>query len=268
MADQDIDKMFAEHKTCSVCGEYKHFSEFNKSKGKPRSECRECSRVLRKRRYDANPEPEKARAAAARAKNPELAKARTDAWRSANPERVKEYMDNWHESNRDRRRLQYNENKEAILAQSRAYNEAHREETLARYQANREESIAKSVAWAQANPERANATRAKHRAARRNQTPPWLNKAHFVEIEGYYQFCRIFNQSKLHVDHVVPLQNDNVAGLHAPWNLQILTQSENNSKKNKIPDMSTIAPYIERPTLVIDENGFASLEFDDGIVHP
>lgn len=38
------------------------------------------------------------------------------------------------------------------------------------------------------------------------------------------------------VDHVVPMQGESVSGLHVASNLQILTKSENSSKRNKHED--------------------------------
>ncbi len=38
-----------------------------------------------------------------------------------------------------------------------------------------------------------------------------------------------------HVDHIIPLQGRDVSGLHVPWNLQVITGSDNSRKGNRLP---------------------------------
>lgn len=44
---------------------------------------------------------------------------------------------------------------------------------------------------------------------------------------------KIYGPRTYNVDHIIPLHNDNICGLHCPVNFQIITQSENSSKNDK-----------------------------------
>jgi len=64
-------------------------------------------------------------------------------------------------------------------------------------------------------------------------TPPWVDKDALQAIYG--------NCPKGHeVDHIIPIKGvidgRRVCGLHVPWNLQYLTQSQNRKKKNRISE--------------------------------
>ena len=82
-----------------------------------------------------------------------------------------------------------------------------------------------------------NALCAKRRAAEISATPKWLTKEHLLEIQNIYiEAIRLTKETgiKHEVDHIVPLLGKLVRGLHVPWNLQILTKSENCRKSNKL----------------------------------
>lgn len=49
------------------------------------------------------------------------------------------------------------------------------------------------------------------------------------EIQEIYNKC----PENHDVDHIIPLKNKNVCGLHVPWNLQHLEKNFNNYKRNK-----------------------------------
>jgi len=78
---------------------------------------------------------------------------------------------------------------------------------------------------------------AKRRATKHKATPKWLTAYQLEAIELYYiaakQFSILFGQ-KLEVDHIIPLRGVNVSGLHVPWNLQLMVDSENRRKNNKV----------------------------------
>lgn len=77
---------------------------------------------------------------------------------------------------------------------------------------------------------------AAYRAGLKTATPEWLTEEHKQWILWIYKQCKLLSSKDdiiYHVDHIHPLNGDNVCGLHVPWNLQILTEKENLSKGNK-----------------------------------
>jgi hypothetical protein len=67
---------------------------------------------------------------------------------------------------------------------------------------------------------------AEYRAKKRNRMVSWADENKIKEI---YKNC----PDGYHVDHIIPLNGNNVSGLHIETNLQYLTKSENHKKRNK-----------------------------------
>ena len=107
------------------------------------------------------------------------------------------------------------------------------------YQKDRKNRIQKAVAYAKANPAKANATKKKYKLAKRNACPPWVYSSSELceQIRYFYEEASRLAELtgvSYHVDHIVPLQGEAICGLHVPWNLQVLTASENCSKQNRL----------------------------------
>lgn len=134
-----------------------------------------------------------------------------------NKAETKERVAAWHKANRDRvaasRKRWYEKNKKYADEQSRKY--------------------------AQENPEWKAAQCAKRRSRKLRACPSWLTQEQLDEIEVFYKEAKQrFKETGIphHVDHIVPLQGKKVSGLHVPWNLQILSASENSKKNNRYED--------------------------------
>ena len=77
----------------------------------------------------------------------------------------------------------------------------------------------------------------KYKKRLREATPNWLSELDNFLIDEVYVMSLLRSECtgvKHHVDHIVPLRGESVCGLHAPWNLQILTATENCAKQNKV----------------------------------
>ena len=68
------------------------------------------------------------------------------------------------------------------------------------------------------------------------RTPKWLTLDDHRQIKDLYELARLLSSTTCtphHVDHIIPLQGENVSGLHCPSNLRVITASENCRKSNK-----------------------------------
>ena len=94
------------------------------------------------------------------------------------------------------------------------------------YENNKDYVSKKCKNWRKNNHHKVIAKNAKRRASQLQATPSWANHA---IIEGIYAIASRRGQ---HVDHIVPLINDLVCGLHVEDNLQLLEPIENLRKGN------------------------------------
>jgi hypothetical protein len=134
------------------------------------------------------------------------------------------------------------------------YQNKHREKYRLRskqwQQENKDLANQKLKEWRKNNPEKAKAIsdkqrkirysqilvlNANRRAMKINATPNWLTAVHKAQIQEMYDVAIAKTMQlgiKHDVDHIVPLLHNSVSGLHVPWNLQVLTASENRQKSN------------------------------------
>lgn len=90
-----------------------------------------------------------------------------------------------------------------------------------------------------------NARSAERRANKLNATPHWYSEYDALVFQEMSQHCRdLYNiyKVKFNIDHIIPLQNDLVCGLHSANNWQILTRESNLAKSNKFDPEKEVMP--------------------------
>ncbi len=86
----------------------------------------------------------------------------------------------------------------------------------------------------------------KRRIALQNATPSW---ADHEAIDAYYTEAKrlsVMTGSKHDVDHIIPLQGKHVCRLHVPWNLRVITKTDNVRKHANCGDEDVIGFLADR----------------------
>jgi hypothetical protein len=208
-------------KQCTRCSQFKEKNMFyvrKQSKDGLTPNCKNCIKEIGELYYKSNSENIKNRVNAYRIDNKPVIKLRkhiyymdnkdshlkkTNKWRKDNPEKAKKSREKYVSNNKEKETIRY-------------------------------------ITYQKNNKGKVNATTRKRQAKKLNATPKWLTKDDFTDIEIVYKVCAWLNSwkiEKFHVDHIIPLQGENVSGLHVPWNLQILTAEENIRKGNKYNEL-------------------------------
>jgi hypothetical protein len=126
-------------------------------------------------------------------------------------------------------------NKDKISAYNKQYEKDNKDRIASRRQDTLEERREVKRLWRKNNLGMVLADCAKRRAAKVNRTPAWLTEFDRLKMKCYYQVAVMRSREsgqKWHVDHIIPLQGENVCGLHVPNNLQIIPAIENMRKNN------------------------------------
>lgn len=206
-------------KTCTRCKLCTMTSNFHKAKRESdglSDWCRACfSENYKKNREkklkqakewrENNPEIVQANARKAYLRNPKKYKRKAMAWVKANPERRSEITKNYEDRHRD-----------LLTARRVQYHLDHGDKVRS-----------KVKEWQKNHPEKRRAdSRERDALKRRLKWSSLFQK----EIDAIYAKA---SKKGLVVDHIIPMKNKNVSGLHLPWNLQILPNEINSKKSNK-----------------------------------
>jgi hypothetical protein len=108
---------------------------------------------------------------------------------------------------------------------------------LKHQRSNREDYRRRNSEYDKAHKPQRAAREAYRRAMKLKATPSWLTDEHIKQMESLYikrDELRLEDGIIYHVDHVVPLISETVCGLHVPWNLQVITASDNLTKGNRV----------------------------------
>ena len=126
-----------------------------------------------------------------------------------------------------------NRNKSGRRACCKECHNAHNRKYL---EDNRDDVNARKKKYREDNPEKIAAECAKRRAAQLGQIPSWSDDDDLEAIKKVYENCRlmsILTGIPHEVDHIIPMQGEDIRGFHHSTNLAIISADENRSKSNR-----------------------------------
>lgn len=176
-------------------------------------------------------------------------------YRKALSAAIKKYASGYSSSHRDKLKsymVTYNLSR---TDKSASYREAHKADIAAYRAAHKARSHAYAKRYQVEHADVVLELGAKRRATKLSATPPWLSSSMKMQFRKIYATANAMSKRdgiKYHVDHIVPLKNKYVCGLHVPWNLQIITATENCTKRNKLFSVDKITEYAEHMKTIMD----------------
>jgi hypothetical protein len=207
----------------------KEKTEFTKRENRPKgvvSRCKQCMRSYQKKWVKNNREGCK-----------ERSKKYYENNREARLEYRRMYYQDTQEERREYARNHYYENIERYREYAREYSKNNasniKEYNKKWIEQNKDYVRKRSREWCRNNPAKIRKYWNQRQKHIWRATPCW---ADMEEINRIYEECaRVSKDTGVmhHVDHIIPLTNEKICGLHVPGNLQILTASENCKKHNK-----------------------------------
>lgn len=182
-----------------ICDSNNHSSERTKT-----GVCFDCQRAYDRWHYLQNKEKKKKQAKDYLENNREKCNKYKREYRAKNPDKWRKYFLDQYYQNWEREK-----------------------ETNRRYRRNNSQKVREySSKWKKENKGKVASYSSKRRARLLQAIPKWAN---LLEIQKFYESC----PEGMTVDHIVPLVNKNVCGLHTIDNLQYLTPIDNSIKSNK-----------------------------------